>query len=86
MNKQYHIASIEIEDLPLVPGSIAARKAVLKHEADIDDLISRYYEWERECREVARQDKTDYSAFLNNVATCFLNQPEGQNPRTDPFL
>ena len=60
MNKQYTIASVEIEDMPLVPGSVAARKAVLKHEADIDDLISRYYEWERECREIARQDKTDY--------------------------
>ena len=84
MNKQYSIASVEIEDMPLVPGSIAARKAVLKHETNIDDLISRYYEWERECREVARQDKTDYSAFLNNVATCFLNQPEGQN-QISPF-
>ena len=85
MNKQYSIASVEIEDMPLVPGSIVARKAVLKHETNIDDLISRYYEWERECREVARQDKTDYSAFLNNVATCFLNQPEGQNQVLSPL-
>lgn len=85
MNKQYTIASVEIEDMPLVPGSVAARKAVLKHEADIDDLISRYYEWERECREIARQDKTDYRTFLNNVVTCFLNQPEGQNQVLSPL-
>jgi len=59
MNKQYTIASVEIEDMPLVPGSVAARKAVLKHEANIDELVSRYYEWERESWKTAAQDKTD---------------------------
>ena len=41
MKKQYTIASAEIQDMPLVPGSVAARKAILKHEVSEDDLCER---------------------------------------------
>ena len=47
MNEKYEIASIKLQDMPLVPGSNAARKAILKHEVSENDLTDRYYEWLR---------------------------------------
>ncbi len=88
MNKkynQYTIASVEIPDMPLVPGSIAARKAILKHEADIYYLNKRYIEWEQTCWEIARQDNTDYSSFLSKVVTGFLIRNKGTNAILSPL-
>ena len=56
MNEKYEIASIKLQDMPLVPGSNAARKAILKHEANEDDLTDRYYAWLRESWDIIRQD------------------------------
>ena len=44
MNEQYEVVSVKLQDIPLVPGSNAARKAILKHEVTEDYLTDRYYE------------------------------------------
>lgn len=40
MSEKYEVASVKLQDMPLVPGSNAARKAILKHEINEDDLSS----------------------------------------------
>ena len=85
MNEQYEIASVGQQDMPLVPGSNAARKAILKHEASEDDLIDRYYEWLEESWNIARQDTTDYSFFLNRMAADFLIKPDKSNQVPSPL-
>ncbi len=85
MNEQYEIASMKQQDMPLVPGSEAAREAVLRHEADEDDLTDRYYEWLRESMDLVRQDTTDYSSFLNRMAAGFLTKPDKRNQVLSPL-
>lgn len=45
MNEKYEVVSVKLQDMPLVPGSNKARKAILKHEVTEDYLTDRYYEW-----------------------------------------
>ena len=85
MNEQYEVASVKLQDFPLVPGSNAARKAVLKHEVDEEDLIRRYDEWMWESRKLAMDDMTDYRAFLNLLASCVLSGNETENKVLSPF-
>ena len=86
MNEQYEIASVKLQDMPLVPGSKAAHKAILRHEVDEDQLIARrYYEWLEENWDIARQDTTDYSSFLNRMAAGFLIKSDKRNQVLSPL-
>lgn len=85
MSEKYEVASVKLQDMPLVPGSNAARKAILKHEINEDDLIDRYYDWLRETQNVVRQDTTDYSFFLNRMVKAFLTRTEKENQVLSPL-
>ncbi len=84
MDKKYLVASFTPPQIPLAPGSPAARKAVLKGEADGYELSQRFREWEWNCEKTAQRDKTDYSAFLDRLSV-FLTRSEGQNAVLSPL-
>ena len=85
MNDPYKVVSVKLQDIPLVPGSNAARKAILKHEVTEDYLTDRYYEWLSKSWDIARHDTTDYSSFLNHIAAVLLIRKEKDNQVLSPL-
>ena len=85
MREQYIIASGELQDMPLVPDSVEARKAIMKHGATLDELMERYAEWEWDCLRMASEDSTEYAAFLNRISSSFLNEKKDQNSIYSPL-
>ncbi len=85
MGRKYEIVPVEIPDIPMIPGSIAARKAILRHEITEDEVISRHSGWKRELYSVAESDKTDYHVFLEHMAASFLVGSQDQNSVFSPL-
>ena len=85
MKKNYMVASVQVPDMPLVPGTVAARKAVLKHEIDENELMDRYYRWERERSKIIGQDAADYRVFIGKLAELFLGVEKKENHAFSPL-
>lgn len=85
MRNDHIIIPVDISEMPMVPGSDIARKAVLKHNVSEIDLLDKYEKWECSCREIARKDDTDYRVFLNGIVTHILIKRPKNNKVLSPL-
>ena len=79
------MASVDMPDMPMVPGSVAARKAVLKHEADETTIYARYSDWVGAQCLAAKADATDYRMFLNGIVASLLSRQTDANRIVSPL-
>ena len=70
--------------VPLIPGSAAAKKAVLLHQKEEDNIGIEYWNWVRK-RSHPIEDGPSYSAFLQNVSDELLRNDAGSNSVFSPF-
>lgn len=83
--EKYEKVAVDMPDMPMVPGSIAARKAVLKHEVEEATIYVRYSDWMRVQHLEAKADATDYRVFLNGIAASLLSKQVGSNKIVSPL-
>ena len=84
MKRYIRLTDPVMPEVPLIPGSAAAKKAERLHQKTALDIRSEYWDWVSK-RSFPTEDRPSYSAFLQKVSSEFLTNGNGPNRVISPF-